>query len=230
MFLFLSFLMAIIALYTLGDMATSYYAPSGSASAASVALLIFSIVCIIKELKAEDDEYFNNGWRNTNYGNTNNKGYNNYGYGNYNYGNYSTQSYQGYKQNETVEFFEPDKKGNKEEKEDRPLVLHYPSQKEARDKISELSKSKLWVMKRSLCSIIGHDITKKYYEPRYVKDEVAVKGNKEDHSRFMPNTNNQWYRERENSEYNLVAKSLGRSCDIAFDGEKFIEDISNEES
>lgn len=224
MFLFLSFLMALIALYTLGDMATSYYAPSGSASTAATALLIFSIVCIIKELKTEDDEYFNNSWRNTNYGNSSSNSYRNC-----NYGNYNTQSYQGYKQNETIEFFEIDKKDNKEENIERPLVLHYPSQKEARDKISELSKSKLWVMKRSFCSIVGYDITKKYYEPHYVKDEVAVKGNKEDHSRFMPNANNQWYRERENNEYNLVVKSLGRSCDIAFDGEKFIEDISNEE-
>jgi hypothetical protein len=59
---------------------------------------------------------------------------------------------------------------------------------------------------------------------------VAVKGNnKEDHSRFMPKQNNNvgWWQKQEIEEYNVVAKHVGRSCDIAFDGETFAEENIN---
>lgn len=227
MFLFLSFLVAISALIMLGDMATSYYPTSNPA--AVVTLLIYSFVCIVREVKKEDDMYFDdfNGGYNRNYssnwkGNTyaGNNSYNNNAYG-----------YNNIKPNEKVEVFAPDKKEESKD-DDRPKVLHYPSQKEARDKIAELSKSRWWRGKRKLMAFLGVDITKKFYQPTYVKEEVAVKGNsKEDHSRFMPkqtNSNNVgWWQKQETEEYNIVAKRVGRSCDIAFDGETFVEENIN---
>ena len=226
MFLFLSFLVAIAALVMLGDMATSYYPTSSPA--AVVTLLIYSFVCIIKEVKKEDEIYFdnlNNGYNRNYSSNWKNNAYT----GNNAYYNNNAYGYNNVKPTEKVEVFAPDKKEESKD-EERPKVLHYPSQKEARDKIAELSKSKWWRGKRSVMAFLGVDITKEFYQPTYVKEEVAVKGNnKEDHSRFMPKHNNNvgWWQKQEIEEYNVVAKHVGRSCDIAFDGETFAEENIN---
>lgn len=204
-----------------------------------VMLLIYSIVCIIKELREKENSFF--GYENpyTDYhtydytpSNTkNNWASNSGGYDRHNewfdtYGSVSVT-----KPKDSVEVFAPNKK-KEDTKEERPLVYHVPSKKEARDKIAELEKDWKWRLKRNLCSFIGVDITEKYYKPHYVRGEAVVKSIKnEDHSKYMPSNN--WSTKREMEEYNLVAKGLGRSCDIAFADESFVEEeitVRNNES
>ena len=229
MFLFLSFIVAFIALYLLSDVATSYHTSEPNA-AAIVTLLIYSLVCIIKEIREKagsffgDDDYYNGSINS--YNNTHNHIYD---YDSYYSGSY-TASNRADNHNDwidkfgsrKVEVFAPNKKEKIEE--ERPKVLHYPSKQETREKIAELEKSRLWRMKRSFCAFMGRDITEKYYQPSYVKEEVAVKGGKEDHSRYMPNQS--WITKKEEEEYSNIIKSLGRSCDIAFDGENFVDEIT----
>jgi hypothetical protein len=54
-----------------------------------------------------------------------------------------------------------------------------------------------------------------------VEEKVSVKKTINENARYMPGNN--WIETRENKEYNNVAKYVGRCCDIAFDGEKFVE-------
>lgn len=209
MFLFLSFIVVFIALFLLGGLASSYHYSEEGVGAA-VILLIYSLVCIVKELKESTEDYFDNNYSYNNRGNY----YNRNNYSNYNSGTWSNQY-----NSRNVEVFAPDKK--EEKKAERPKVLHYPSNKEVRDKISDLEKNKLWKIKRGICSFWGIDITESLYNPTYVEEEAVVKANKENHSRYMPG--NDWYLNEEKKEYNEVAKHLSRSCDIAFDGENFVE-------
>ncbi len=105
------------------------------------------------------------------------------------------------------------------------MVYHYPSNKEVREKIAELEKSRWWRIKRKLYSIVGVDITYKLYKPGYKRLETSAKvDSKEDHSRFMPSART-WNPDAD--EYNKVAKLLARSCDIAFDGECFVEETES---
>lgn len=215
MFAFISIIVCLLSLYYLGSMVSAYSLNSDYTMPA-VVLLIYSLVAIIREVKLNDEEFYNTNniprsnsgwWRNDGYDYNSPSAYN------------VTNSYR------TVETFKNDKK--EREKEDRPMVLHYPSKKEAREKIAELEKSWWWRVKRSIAAFFSFDITAKYYEPRYVKQEVAVKG-KEDNTRYMPN-NTLIYRNNNDAEYNKVAKFIGRSFDIAMDGEEFLidEDIIN---
>ena len=222
MYLFLSFIVAIMSLYFLCEMATSPYYYTQDATSA-VVLLIYSVVTIIKELHKEDDYIpYDSGYHtNTRNYSTSSRHLNNYFDDSpYEYGWYDDKKSI---KKEDVEVFTPDKK--EEKKEERPKVLHYPSKKEAREKIAKLEKNPLWIIKRNLCYAIGIDITEKYYKPHYVTEEAVVKKAKEDHSRFMPNGN--FVSNYENEAYNNIAKTLGRSCDIAFDGEDFVDEEIN---
>lgn len=190
MFLFLSFIVAIMAIFYLADAATSYTSQDATAA---VALFIYSFVCIIRELKAKEDSFF-----------------------------YDDGFYRDHQT--TVEVFAPDEK--KEKKDDtRPQTeYHYPSKQEVRDKIAELSKSRMWRIKRKFCAFWGVDITADFYKPGYVKK-------KEYHNRYMPKqTGLTWYEQRkleeEKAEYGKILNALGRSCDIAFDGENFVDEIT----
>lgn len=219
MFLFLSFIVAIVALFILSDMASSHYYYSEQNFSAAIVLLIYSLVCIIKGIKEstssffDDDDYFTNNSRMNSY----NQKYNH----NYYYDDIVDSHNDWFNKygSRNVETFAPDKK--EEKNTERPKVLHYPSNKEVRDKISDLEQNRWWKIKRGFCSFWGIDITESFYEPTYIEEEVAVKAKKENHSRYMPG--NDWIREKENKEYNEVAKRLSRSCDIAFDGENFVE-------
>ena len=219
MFAFISIIVCLLSLYYLGSMVSAYSLNSDYTMPA-VILLIYSLVAIIREIKLNDEEFYNTNniprsnsgwWRNDGYDYNSPSAYN------------VTNAYR------TVETFKNDKK--EREKEDRPMVLHYPSKKEAREKIAELEKSWWWRVKRSIAAFFSFDITAKYYEPRYVKQEVAVKG-KEDDSRFMPNNTTTCHKTIfKDAEYDRVAKFIGRSFDVAMDGEEFLidEDIINVE-
>lgn len=216
MFAFISIIVCLLSLYYLGSMVSAYSLNSDYTMPA-VILLIYSLVAIIREIKLNDEEFYNSNnipRRNSNWWS------NDYYDLNTPIAHNVTNAYR------TVETFKDDKKAR--EKEDRPMVLHYPSKKEAREKVAELEKSWWWRMKRSVAAFFSYDITAKYYEPRYVKEEVVVKG-KEDNTRFMPNNNTLVYRNSNDAEYNKVAKFIGRSFDIAMDGEEFLidEDIIN---
>ena len=131
----------------------------------AVVLLIYSLVAIIREVKLNDEEFYN----------TNNIPRSNSNWWSGDYYDYNTPAARNVTNAyRTVETFKNDKK--EREKEDRPMVLHYPSKKEAREKIAELEKSWWWRVKRNVAAFFSYDITAKYYEPRYVKQEVAVKG------------------------------------------------------
>jgi hypothetical protein len=218
MFLFLSFIVAIAALFMLSDIASSHYYYSEQNFSAAIVLLIYSLVCIIKEIKGntssffDDDDYFTNNSRMNSYSQKYNHNY---------YGDIVDDHNDWFNKygSRNVETFAPDKK--EEKNTERPKVLHYPSNKEVRDKISDLEQNRWWKIKRGFCSFWGIDITESFYEPTYIEEEAAVKVKKENHSRYMPG--NDWIREKENKEYNEVAKRLSRSCDIAFDGENFVE-------
>lgn len=236
MFLLLSFIVAIMSIYFLCDMASSYYYTSEPNAAAAVALLIYSLVCIIKEIKEKDNSFFDDDYDYNSRIRSYNQKYNNYWYNN----DYSTSSNKSvyapgasdkhnewldkYGSRNSVEVFSPDKKEKNDD--ERPMVWHYPSKKEAREAIAELEKSFWWRTKREFWSFLGRDITEKYYKPRYVKGELAVKGTNEDHTRYMPNES--WLTKKETEEYNAVAKVMGRSCDIAFDGEEFVDEIDKD--
>ena len=216
MFAFISIIVCLLSLYYLGSMVSAYSLNSDYTMPA-VVLLIYSLVAIIREVKLNDEEFYN----------TNNIPRRNSNWWSGDYYDYNVPSARNVTNAyRTVETFKDDKKAR--EKEDRPMVLHYPSKKEAREKIAELEKSWWWRVKRSIAAFFSFDITAKYYEPRYVKQEVAVKG-KEDNTRYMPNNNTLIHRNNNDAEYNKVAKFIGRSFDIAMDGEEFLidEDIIN---
>ena len=216
MFAFISIIVCLLSLYYLGSMVSAYSLNSDYTMPA-VVLLIYSLVAIIREVKLNDEEFYN----------TNNIPRRNSNWWSGDYYDYNVPSARNVTNAyRTVETFKDDKKAR--EKEDRPMVLHYPSKKEAREKIAELEKSWWWRVKRSVAAFFSYDITAKYYEPRYVKQEVAVKG-KEDNTRYMPNNNTLIHRNNNDAEYNKVAKFIGRSFDIAMDGEEFLidEDIIN---
>ena len=214
MFAFISIIVCLLSLYYLGSMVSAYSLNSDYTMPA-VVLLIYSLVAIIREVKLNDEEFYNSNnipRRNSNWWSGDYYDYNVPSARNV------TNAYR------TVETFKNDKK--EREKEDRPMVLHYPSKKEAREKIAELEKSWWWRVKRSIAAFFSFDITAKYYEPRYVKQEVAVKG-KEDDSRFMPKSlpNGTLVKCTYNdAEYDRVAKFIGRSFDVAMDGEEFVLD------
>jgi hypothetical protein len=107
----------------------------------AVILLIYSLVAIIREIKLNDEEFYNSNnitRRNSNWWSGDYYDYNVPSARNV------TNAYR------TVETFKDDKKAR--EKEDRPMVLHYPSKKEAREKVAELEKSLWWRMKRSVAA------------------------------------------------------------------------------
>jgi len=224
MFLFLSFVVAVISLYYLGVMASTYGSDT-TYLMPLVALLIYSITNIIRELKNTTEWLLGD-----------EPDYNSYSYRNdrnnvrtyadsvcsssYNRSTTTDYVYRPTKPNERTENFVQDKKVNKD---DEKFLIHYPSRSEAREKIKELEKSRWFRIKRSFAGFFGVDITEKYYKPRKVKSSVKVKSiNKEDDSRFMPQIN-----KREYEEYNAVAKFVGRSCEIAF-GEEALKIEEND--
>ena len=209
MFLFLSFVIAIVSIFLLGDIVTCPNNSSEPNATGVIILLVYSLVCIIRDLKDKDDYLFDD-YRPYNYNGFNNTfDYNNC---NNNYGNNYLQR--------NVEVFAPDEKKEKKNKE-RPKVLHYPSNREVREKITELEKDWKWRVKRDALSVFGVDITESFHKPSYVEEKVSVKKTINENARYMPGNN--WIETRENKEYNNVAKYVGRCCDIAFDGENFVE-------
>jgi len=235
MFLFLSFIVALIALYYLGVM-TDAYNPDTTYLTPLVTLLVYSLVTLIREVRkgsffswllGEDNyDYYHypenpgyNGGYNSNY----NGGYNN----GYTYHSKSSNDWSS-RQESTIECFLPDKEV---EKDNTKELTHYPSNQEVRDKMSELEKSRWFRIKRSVGGVFGIDVEGKYREefkkPYKTNEKVTVKQqpttntNREDHNRFKPN--NEWWTEKETREYNEVAKHVGRSCEIA------LADIAAEE-
>ena len=208
MFLFLSFVVAIVSIFLLGDIVTCPNNSSEPNATGVIILLVYSLVCIIKDLKDKDDYLFDD-YRPYNH---NYNGFNN----TFDYNNCSNNYGNNYLQR-NVEVFAPDEKKEKKNKE-RPKVLHYPSNREVREKITELEKDWKWRVKRDVLSVFGVDITESFHKPSYEEEKASVKAVNEN-ARYMPGTYN-WAK---NEEYNNVAKYVGRCCDIAFDGENFVE-------
>ena len=233
MYLFLSFVVALISLYYLGVMVDTYNADTTYLTPL-VALLIYSVLSIVRELKkdssswfAYDDDYHPT-YRNT--------GANTYNQQTHNQWNNSYTP----RVNEKTEYFTPTKR---EKKEDDKLIVHYPSSKEVREKVKELEKSRWFRFKKAVGNFFGHDITQKYYDEFKKPYKINRKGkvvtisneneNKEDHSRFTPNKN--WWAEKENEEYNAVTKLMcGRSCEISLTDEQaailLVEETNNSEN
>ena len=222
MYLFLSFVVALISLYYLGVMVDSYN-PDTTYLTPLVGLLIYSILSIVRELKKEPLSWLSYG-----------DDYDTYQYrggGSYHTTDNHNQWLDTYgsrtnKVNEKTEYFAPSKK---EKSNDDKELVHYPSNSEVREKIKELEKSRWFRLKRSICGVFAYDITDKYYE-EYKKPykvnrrgkvvSAASNNSKEDHSRFQP-TNN-WFAEKEREEYNAVTKLMGRrSCEIALSDAEF---------
>ena len=145
MYLFLDFIIAIMSLYYLSDIASEYGSDTSTAIPISAALL-YSILNIAKRLKEWNDEllgssdYYNNKERHS--------------------------SYNTYRQ---VDYYYPQKPKTYEKK-----VLHYPSVSEVKNKIAKLEKKKSFRIKRKICSFFGYDITAKYHKPYYKKEVIVV--------------------------------------------------------
>lgn len=93
---------------------------------------------------------------------------------------------------------------------------HYPSNEEVRGKINNLRKSRWFRIRRDIVGFFGIDLEdryrKKFKKPRTIAKEYKVKS---DNRRYMPN---HWCKsDVERTEYNNVAKHVGRSCEITFD-------------
>ena len=219
MFLFLSFMVAVISLYYLGIMASTYNADT-TYLMPLVALLIYSVTNIIRELKRTTEWLLGDEPDCHAYGHAGGRSdvisYSNYAYNSSSYNSADCRYYPS-KHNENVENFVQDKKVNKDNEK---VLVHYPSRQEVREKIKMLEKSRWFRIHRSIGNFLGYDITLKYYKPRKVKSDEKVKPfNKENNSRYMPPLV-----KRECEEYNEVAKFVGRSCEIAFND----ENIENE--
>ena len=210
MYLFLSFMVALISLYYLGVMAdsrsadTTYFTPL-------MGLLFYSIISIVRELRENPVSWLAGNYYGDDYG---------YSRGTQSYFNrYSSNNstYNGRREvAEKTEYFVQDKKV---EKDDTKELVHYPSNSEVREKIKELNKSWWFRRKKAFAKMFSIDIeagyAKKFKQP--VKYKVKpIK--KEDHTRYMPKEypNSTFVNGGENKEYNDVAKFVGRSCEIAF--------------
>jgi len=218
MYIFLSFIIALVSLYYIAVMCSGYNTDTTSLTPA-VILLIYSIWSIIRDVKKEDDAFYNNTW----YNNRNNEDYyTGRGYNtNRNYNSQSTTyggSYSSIRENVNTEYFTPDRKV---EKSNEKELTHYPTRSEVRAKIKELEKSRWFRFKRSVASIFAIDITEKYYEKyktpyKVSKNSVVTPINKEDNSRYMPNNSYVSMREKEEIDtYNSISKLVGRSCEIS---------------
>jgi len=216
MFLLISFVAALISLYYLGVMADTYNADTTYLTPLMV-LLIYSVLSIFRQLKngvlsfLADDYNYNDStyYRSYPTNNSYNNSYNN-----------------AYRQREEVEYFTVD---DKKEKNNVQELIHYPSNKEIREKIKELEDSRWFRFKRGFAAIFGIDITTKYYEKFKKPYKVTTKCtssnvNKEDNNRFKPNNN--FWAAKEITEYNSVTKLMsGRSCEIAIANDN--EDTNN---
>ena len=138
MFLFLSFVVALVSLYYLGVMVDSYN-PDTTYLTPLVALLIYSVLTIVRELKKEPiswlaDDYYNDNRQYSNVGN------NRYSSQTDNHNQWlDTYGSRYSKANEKTEYFTPTKK---EKKGDEKMLVHYPSNQEVREKIKELENQK----------------------------------------------------------------------------------------
>jgi len=224
MFLFISFVTAIISLYYLGVMADSYNEDTTYLTPI-VILLIFSILSIVRELKKnslswiayDDDDYY----RGNAY--TNNKGVKQNNIRIYNTGSHICNS------SEKVEYFLPNKK---EKSIDKNIKIHYPSSSEVREKVKELEKSRWFRFKKGFASIFAIDITAKYYKEFKKPYKISRNGkiipidNKKSDSRFAPpnsdgKSTQQCVYNKEKEEYNAVTKLMGnRSCEITLTNEE----------
>lgn len=234
MFLFLSFVVALVSLYYLGVMADTYN-PDTTYVVPLVTLLVYSILTIIREINKSsftswllgDDNYGYYQYPKTpeyNY----NGGYNS-GYTYHAKNSSSSVNDWRSKQESTVECFLPDKEV---EKIDTKELIHYPSNQEVREKMNELEKNGWFRIKRSVGDVLGMDVEGQYREkfkrPYKTNEKVTVKAqpttiNKEDHNRFKPKT--AWREEMEKKEYNEVAKHVGRSCEIAVSDVILVEEF-----
>ena len=225
MFLFLSFVVALVSLYYLGVMVDSYNTDTTYLTPL-VALLIYSVLTIVRELKKEPISWlsYEDDFSSHPYGDIRSSDYS-YGEKTDNHNQWlDTYGSRNSKINEKTEYFAPTKK---EKKDDEKMLVHYPSSQDVREKMKELEKSRWFRFRRMLGNIFAYDITTKYYEEFKKPYKVNRKGkvvtvnqtvNKEDHSRFQPNNN--WWAEKERAEYNAVTKLMGRSCEIALTDEE----------
>lgn len=226
MFTFLSFLLVIMALYYLGVMADTYNADTTYLTPL-IAFLIYVIICIIREGKRGSMSWLFGEDTYDEYGNRINQSSNQYVHYNTNSNNNSYNSCWNSQYNsrafEKVEYYTPNKK---EKTDDVKELVHYPSNREVREKIKELEKNRLWRLKRDAASVFGVDITEKYYKPTKVKENTVVKPiQKEDETKYMPRTS--WVSEREKTEYNEVAGRVGRSFEIAITDTIILDDADN---
>ena len=219
MYLFLSFVVALISLYYLGVMVDSYN-PDTTYLTPLVSLLIYSVLSIIRNVRKEPISWLNYDDDYSTYRDTNCQQYNNSRW-DYQYGKKCTPN-----PTEKTEYFLPDKK---EKEEDDNKIVYYPSRSDVREKIKELEKSRWFRIKRGLYSLVFIDLTERYRKEFKKPYKINRKGkvvyttdqniSKEDHSRFIPNNN--YWAAKENEEYNAVTKLMGRSCEIALTEEEF---------
>lgn len=226
MYLFLSFVVALISLYYLGVMADSISADTTYLTPL-MGLLFYSIISIVRELRENpvswlagdyyDDDY---GYRRDTQSYSNHYSSNNSTYNRRENANDWFDKYGSREVTEKTEYFVQDKKV---ERDDTQELVHYPSNSEVREKIKELNKSWWFRRKKALANIFAIDIEAKYVEifkqPVKYKQNCKVKPiRKEDHTRYMPKEypNSTLVIGSENKEYNDVVKFVGRSCEIAF--------------
>lgn len=212
MYLLLSFIMVLIALYALGSMAEAGY-ESNVFTPQLVAFLMFSLISFFRSIRSfslfDSDDYYKRSDSGTRYTH-----YNNYSGGHTRNNNTSTTNYTSTyvkKSDEEVTTFE--NKPNKRNIEKRVIKV-YPDKKKVLEEIKELEKNPWWKLKRSACNLFGHDITAKMYEPIEKVEYV----NKEDDTRFMPNnktTSTTTTVKRTDYEYDNVVKWVSRSFDVA---------------
>lgn len=210
MYLFLHFVVAIVSIYFLGYMCNTHGTDTTLATPVAI-MLLYSLLNVCVGVKKWNDKLLADDWyRSTPSRNSyNSASYNKGGSSNsyeYNYDNIS------YKPKETVEYFsKPKVKTRTYEKQ----MTHYPSNKEIKEKIANLEKSRWFRIKRSLCNFIGNDITAKYYKPYTVIEKVVEPI--EDYSAYQPQPG--CWQKKEMEEYNEVAKQLSRSCEFVIDFE-----------
>ncbi len=221
MYVFLSFVMAFIAIYYLDMMADSHN-PDTTYTTPLVALLIYSVLSIARSFNNFSFKkwlYGDYDYDNREYYSSQTRYDNEYYNGTYSNRINRNESVYTRNNNEQTEYFAKDKE--KERTYTKELV-HYPTKGEVREKIQELKKNRWFRIKCDFCNIFGYDLTEKYrknfQKPLTTTSVHTVKSvGKEDNSRYMPN--NDWLQRQRNEEmkeYNIVTKHMGRSFEISF--------------
>lgn len=207
MYLFLSYIMVLVALYALGNMAEAGY-ESNEFTPQLVAFLMFALISLFRTIRSfnlfDDNDYHRGSG-------TTYTHYSDYGTRPVNTNNNYTSTYVK-KADEEVTTFE--NKPNKRNIEKRVIKV-YPDKKKVLEEIKELERNPWWRLKRFTYGLFGHDITAKMYEPIEKVEYI----NKEDDTRFIPNNNTTKsttaVAKRTDAEYDNVVKWVSRSFDVA---------------